>query len=389
MLGEEPMLEAWEVAAQRRKQQQEEQVQAALAYILGSSSQQQQGQQQRQEKEKEQAVLLGQPEAWETRAEAAAEAEAEAEARAKSEAERARAALQRSSMQSQANTTTTTTTNNNNNGGITRAVGNFAAFDEDEEGLPGGPRERWENLLATPLPAQPLQPRPSRLPLSSSSSRLSGPVLSPSKAASLSAAGTGTAGLRLERQSNGQGQLDHSAGTPVPRFPIAAGAGASAGGGTGAGAGAGASMGFSKGATLSSPLPSSSVLGSATSAGAASRGEDSKRRLAQAQASPQDALGVDAQGRPQYSYDELVRRNLLKGALLDFSCEGEGERDCASASTELSIGNASAVRVFNQANLEQFLDEKEFLHRFGMTKESFSMVPKWRQAEIKKALQLF
>ena len=152
-------------------------------------------------------------------------------------------------------------------------------------------------------------------------------------------------------------------------------------------------MGFSKGAPLSSPLPSSSVLGSATSAGAASRGEDSKRRLAQAQASPQDALGVDAQGRPQYSYDELVRRNLLKGALLDFSCEGEGEgeRDCASASasTELSIGNASAVRVFNQANLEQFLDEREFLHRFGMTKESFSMVPKWRQAEIKKALLLF
>jgi len=114
----------------------------------------------------------------------------------------------------------------------------------------------------------------------------------------------------------------------------------------------------------------------------------------QSQASPQDALGVDAQGRPQYSYEELVRRNLLKGALLDFSGEGEGDIGSVSASEDVStepslVANVSAVRVFNQANLEQFLEDGEFSARFGMTKEAFAKVPKWRQAEIKKALQLF
>ena len=86
-----------------------------------------------------------------------------------------------------------------------------------------------------------------------------------------------------------------------------------------------------------------------------------------AEMAPEPPVGVDAHGRLLYSYRELVRRNVVKGDALDPALTGGLAQGC----------------------LELYLEEGEFNERFGMTKEEFSKVPRWRQAEVKKSLMLF
>ena len=82
---------------------------------------------------------------------------------------------------------------------------------------------------------------------------------------------------------------------------------------------------------------------------------------------PEGPVDHDEQGRPLFSYRELVRRNLVKGEWLD---------------PERHAG-------LGQGCLEQYLVEHEFAARFGMAKADFAKVPRWKQAEMKRALQLF
>lgn len=86
-----------------------------------------------------------------------------------------------------------------------------------------------------------------------------------------------------------------------------------------------------------------------------------------AEMAPEPPVGTDAQGRCMYSYRELVRRNVVKGEALDPALNGGLAQGC----------------------LELYLVEGEFSERFGMTKEEFARVPRWKQAEVKKSLLLF
>ena len=74
----------------------------------------------------------------------------------------------------------------------------------------------------------------------------------------------------------------------------------------------------------------------------------------------EDPVGVDEEGRPQFTYRELVRRNSCK---------------------ELSM--------LEPAALEENLCDAEFLMHFNMDKEAFRRLPKWRRDDRKKALRLF
>jgi hypothetical protein len=92
-----------------------------------------------------------------------------------------------------------------------------------------------------------------------------------------------------------------------------------------------------------------------------------EERRALAELPPEAPLGHDSQGRPLFSYRELLRRNIVKGDWLD---------------PALHAG-------LSQACLEQFLVDNEFEVRFGMSKDEFSRVPKWKRDEQKKKAGLF
>ncbi len=74
-----------------------------------------------------------------------------------------------------------------------------------------------------------------------------------------------------------------------------------------------------------------------------------------------DTNFVDSTGNYKiYSYDVLVERNKLK--MYDGLC---------------------------QSDLELHLDDKEFVNKFGLSKEEYNKLPKWRKIAQKKALLLF
>jgi len=76
---------------------------------------------------------------------------------------------------------------------------------------------------------------------------------------------------------------------------------------------------------------------------------------------PVDSEVLDSSGNYKiYSYDVLVERNKLK--MYDGLC---------------------------QSDLELHLDDTEFLTKFGLSKEEYSKLPKWRKIAQKKALLLF
>lgn len=55
----------------------------------------------------------------------------------------------------------------------------------------------------------------------------------------------------------------------------------------------------------------------------------------------------------------------------------------------LKTTSTDPVAEIDVTKRETYLSSAEFREKFGMTKDAFSKLPKWRQNKLKMALQLF
>ena len=91
--------------------------------------------------------------------------------------------------------------------------------------------------------------------------------------------------------------------------------------------------------------------------------------------------------KKEYSYEDLRRKSLIPGK--------SPRRSPRGANSGVSPRNLSVTKQFSEEVLSVFADREELLHDdefekvFGMTKESFKKLPKWRRQEMKKRHKLF
>lgn len=98
----------------------------------------------------------------------------------------------------------------------------------------------------------------------------------------------------------------------------------------------------------------------------------------------------DEEGLPTYPYDRL--RTSSSNPVTDIdSTRREVRCCCSSDSNHLKASSKpnSLTLPHWHIYLQTYLSSAEFREKFGMTKEAFAKLPKWKQNRLKIALQLF
>jgi hypothetical protein len=113
-----------------------------------------------------------------------------------------------------------------------------------------------------------------------------------------------------------------------------------------------------------------------------SNGEDSERKQ-----DTEQEENDDGNGQSTFSYDQLKAHsdNPVKG--IDFKRREVGP--ILKFVTSLEFVIRIGIQVFLCLNFQAYLSDEEFQTVFGVTKEAFYKMPKWKQDMQKKKFDLF